>query len=152
MKPLHLFPGVALCAATVLLSACAATQSNKPRFHEEASSDVIIDFPGWSAISISKPNTSEGLFTSLFTRNELEARLAKLPVPHNMAVIACELNYTEEERAEQQQAWGAIFKKLGFQRVVFVTGQRGHTVNGSYVVKDMILTDKPASEAVGASL
>ena len=149
MKKLHMCSGVALCAVTVLLGACAATQTNKtaalPRFHEEASCDVIVQFPGWSAICISKPNTDEGNFTSLFTRNEAEAKLAGLPVHHNLAVISCEMNYPEKEQAEQQQTWGAIFKKLGFQRLVFVSGQRRHTVNGAYVVRDMMLADKPGA-------
>ncbi len=150
MKKLHICPGVALCAVTVLLGACAATQTDKtavalPRFHEEASCDVIVQFPGWSAIVISKPNTDEGNFTSLFTRHEAEARLAELPVHHNLAVVACELSYPEEEQAEQQQTSGSHLKKLGFQRLVFVSGQRRHTVDCACVIKEMMLTDKPGA-------
>lgn len=152
MKKLHIFLTFALFATTSLFVSCAGTRSNKPRFHEEASSDVIVYFPGWSSLCIYKPNTDEGLFTSLFTRNELEAKLASLPVGHNLAVVACEMNYPDEERAAQQQAWGAILKKLGFQRVVFVCGQQKHTVNGAFVMRDMMLTDISASTTGTASL
>lgn len=112
------------------------------RFHEEASTDVVIQFPGWSGISIAKPNTDEGRFTSFFTREQVEDKLARLRVPHHTVVISYKFTYTEQEQAEHQQAWGAILKKLGFQRVVFVVGQREGTVNGAYTLRDMALTDE----------
>jgi hypothetical protein len=155
MKTKFLSNGVALFAVTVLLSACATTQTNQtaslPRFREEAASDVVVQFPGWSAISITKPNTDEGRFRTFFNRTEAEAKLANLPVRHNMAVISYDFNYSEKEQAEHQQVWGAIFKKLGYKRVVFVCGKHGQTINGAFVVKDMALTDQASSAAGGST-
>lgn len=138
------FQGVALSAVTVLFSACSSmptSQSNAlPRFHEEATTDVVVEFPGWQAIAITKPNTDQGGFRNFLTRPQVEQQLAKLPVRHNLAVVAYRFNYSQKDQAEHQEAWSGIFKKLGFQRVVFVRAIQDRQINGALVLRDMPLT------------
>lgn len=153
---LCLLQGVALFAVTVLFSACSSMQSGQSaalrRFHEEAACDVVVEFPGWQAIAITKPDTDQGGFRSFFTRAEAEQKLAKLPVNRHLAVVAYRFNYSEKDQVEHQQAWGAIFKKLGFQRVVFVRALEDRHINGAIVLRDMPLTASASvPSAEGAS-
>ena len=113
-----------------------------PRFHEEAKADVIVHFPGWESISITKPNTAEGGFLPFYRRDDAERRLAQLMTRRNLAVVVCNLTYTQDQQAEQQMAWNSIFAKLGFHRVVFLHAGPTRGVNGLVVVKDVQL-DSP---------
>ena len=125
-----------------LLAGCASTQTaSRPLFHEEAKADVIVQFPGWESISITKPDTGENGFLPFYRRDDAERRLAQLMTRRNLAVVVCNFTYTADQQAEQQKAWTSIFSKLGYHRVVFLHAGRTRGVNGLIVVKDVRLDD-----------
>ena len=136
----------------LLVSGCASDSAGNraaslepPLFHEARAVDLLINFPGWEAVSITKPDTSEGGFLPFYHRAEAEQALARLNTRHNLAVVICGFCYSPEEELEQQAAWKLILGNLGYRRIVFTRATREGKLNGSPVICDLRLTSEISS-------
>ena len=128
-----------MAGALLALSVCSCSSLFGTRircFHEEAKADVVVQFTSWEAISITKPDTTEGRFTQFYRRPEAERRLEGFRTGHNLAVVVCAFNYAPERQAEHQREWQSIFSRLGFHRVVFVRPTLNSRLNGAEIVLD----------------
>jgi hypothetical protein len=126
----------------LLVCACSSTHTaNHPKFHEASKANVIIQFPSWDAICITKPAVKEGHFAPFCRRPEAEQRLARMNTPRHLAVVICNYYMPADQQLDDQKAWSEIFSKLGFERVVFLrAGEEGSGPNGLPVLKDVLLT------------
>ena len=140
MKFMNLLRYAAGSLAALLLSSCASTQpGSHARFHQQADCDAIVRFSSWDLITVNKPETREQGFLPLYRFAEAEKVLARPDFPHRLAVVICGAFFSESQEADLQKRWAAIFRGLGYQRLVFLRAGWHDQVNGLAVIKDIPL-------------
>jgi hypothetical protein len=150
---LNSLPRFATLLLVLLLSGCGSPGPARPsraaarHFHEESAANLVVSFPGWQAISITRPDTSQDGFLPFYNRAQALQALRSLKTEHNLAVVVCSFNYTAEQESEQRQAWRSILGGLGFRRVVFLRAGPTRKLNGLLVVEDASLPS-PAQPGV----
>jgi hypothetical protein len=144
---LKLFRCATLLLPLLLLCSCASshrvvncTTDTGLRFHGQADTDVVVHFLSWRSISITKPDTAEDNFLPIYTLIDVERVLSRTGIPHRMAAVVCGYAYEPQQETEQQEIWGALFLKLGFQGVVFLRAGRGENLNGLTIIKELHLS------------
>jgi len=140
-----------LVASLAALLTCSCT-STDPRtgqpitqhFHETSQANLIVNFPGWDSISITRPQMAEGGFMNFYDRAQIGPVLRKVPAERDLAVVVCGFSYTAEQENQQQQIWSSLLSEAGFKRVVFVRAASPNDINGAEVVRELQLNGKSA--------
>jgi hypothetical protein len=138
-----------LILGALLMSSCISTspQTATPperHFHEASTANVIISFPGWNSISITRPQMAQDGFMNFYDRAQIGPLLRRIPAERELAVIVCGFAYSAEQETDQQKIWSSLLADAGFRRVVFVRADSPSQINGAVIVRELQLNGKSA--------
>ena len=136
-----------LSLSLVALLTCSCSSSNQAparHFHEAAVANVIISFPGWDSISITRPQMAQNGFMNFYDRSDIGPVLRQIPAERELAVIVCGFAYSAEQESEQQKVWSSLLADAGFRRAVFVRADSPEHINGAVIVRELQLNGKSA--------
>jgi len=138
MKCLTWFERAALLSIVCLiLSSCQSSQpDNRPRFHEEASADVVLQFSRWDYIFMIRHDYREDGFQYQLNRETLGQAFDRMQVQRGMAVVMIGWLYDENQMAGLVAEWNLILKSHGFRRVVCVHPTGDKMIDGAVIIDD----------------
>lgn len=139
--PLLILRWLGLLLLLMLGPGCATTESGHKsvaRFHEAASANLILRFSRWDTIHVLRPESREGGFLPILTRDDLEARLNSEQLQRELAVVILGFLFSDAQEMSLAKEWAGLLQRHGFRRVVVVRTGVGKDVNGLPVVYDSL--------------
>jgi len=128
-----------------LLSSCSsvAPQQNAgevhPRFHDGATTDMILRFFTWDSIYMTRPDTRENGFLPLYARDDIGREVKRRNINRNTAAVVVSLFYRDPvQLAQLSLAWTTYLNEQGFRRVVILHAGPGKDIDGLPVLSDSI--------------
>jgi hypothetical protein len=137
----QLVPALFLLTATVCINTPQTAAAGNARFHESKSVDVALVYSDWNAIMLTKPDSHEGGFYPVLTRDNVAAKINQYSTGHDLAVVT--LNNVKDMTPQQQTAvihdWETLLGKCGFHRVVFLNAGESNKIDGLPIVHDSVI-------------
>ena len=126
-----------LSVVCLILSGCQSSPpDNRPRFHEEASADVVLQFTRWDYIFMIRPDYREDGFQCQMNRDTLGQAFDRMQVRRGMAVVMIGWLYDEKQLAGLVVEWNSILKSHGFRRIVCVHPTGDKMIDGALIIDD----------------
>lgn len=110
------------------------------RFYEEKSANVILEFYGWEAIYMTRPDTRQDGYLPLLSRAQVEHELGNRVMPHDLAVVVIGNTYSATQVPQLAGEWKQLLGERGFRRVVFLRAGTGKRINGLPIIEDSIIS------------
>ena len=122
---------VASCAHTPV----TVTDTGR-RFHEGASANAVLHYYRWDSIYMLRPDTREGGFLPLLSREDVARELDQRNVGRDFAVVIVGYRYSPEQQAGLIRDWDAFLNDRGFRRVVILRAGADGQINGLPILHD----------------
>jgi hypothetical protein len=135
------------------LAGCETTgpQAAAPkRFHEDATTDLILRFNRWDTIHMLRPDTRQAGFLQILTRADVERELKTVSMGQNLAVVVVGFLLSQQQEAELAREWDSLLMGHGFRRVVLLRAGSKKDIDGLIIVHDSSIAaghEKPATTA-----
>lgn len=111
-------------------------QESRARFQESSLADVVLQFYRWDTFFIIRPDYRDNSFLRPLNERSLNNALDALNVRHDMAVVVIVWTYQPEEMVQIAEGWRTVLGKRGFKRVVCLSGDDKHNLDGLPVIDD----------------
>ncbi len=134
-----------LLLAVSFLVSCAQTAQvgdSRRRFHEDATTDVVLCHYRWEHINLTRPDYREDGFLVTLSRSSLGPAFDRLHVKRDLAVVVFGLYYTPEQLASVTGDWATLLRGHGFKRVVCVQGNADEGIDGLPIIDDTARSDE----------
>ncbi|HEY9171674.1 MAG TPA: hypothetical protein VI136_05245 [Verrucomicrobiae bacterium] len=152
-KQFHFWPSPVFALGLALLVSCAQTPQvadTRPRFHEDAATDVVLQHYRWEHINLMRPAYREDGYLVQLSRESLGPALHRMQVKRDLAVVAFGWYFSAPEQLNELAAeWASLLRREGFQRVVFVRGAPGKSVDGLPIIADTRLVEVRSTQGAG---
>ncbi len=120
----------------LVLTSCATSRfpwAGLPRFHEQDQANFIVRYYSDDTSYVLKPQTTEGGFLTVLKKDAV-LDVAKRQADRQLAVVIL-IHYGADSQAEAvQDDWRNLLAQAGYQRIVFLRGERSTQVNGLRVL------------------
>lgn len=141
----------ALAALAGLSTSCStAPVSTGRRFNEAASATMVLRFYRWDSIYMTRPDTREGGFLPLLSRDEVAREAVRRQVPRDLAVVTIGSTYGPDQLIILARDWKQFLAGQGFRRVVILRSSSKKQIDGLPVVDDSAIAG--ANDTPGNSL
>ena len=143
MKNFGLVRAFALVVLAALFVSCASTspQAASRRFQEGSSVTMVLRFYSWNSIYMTRPDTREGGFLPLMSRDEIAREAARREVPRDLAVVTIGSTYSPDQLKLLARDWKQFLAAQGFRRVVILRSGFKQEIDGLIVVADSAIAD-----------
>lgn len=131
-----------LACVAGLLASCALEPEGggtMGKFYEADSANLIIRYASDNTIYRLKPESREGPFYRLFTRDMVCAEAAATAGPRDLAVIVIGFNHSLEVEHQIIAGWVEALRGLHYHRVVFLRARNSEQVDRLHVISDVRL-------------
>ena len=150
MKKLSL---LGLMVLALVATSCAPLDprmaDNRPRFRDGAAADLVIIYYGEQSVFITKPDTREGGFLPLLSRENVTEYLARPEIRRNLGVVVVGQMATAEQDEAVLRAWQTQLTQHGFRRVVCLRAGSDDRIDGLPILQDSAIALR-ADEAAPA--
>lgn len=149
----HFWPSPILALGLALLVSCVQTPQTvdtRPRFREDATTDVVLQHYRWEHINLVRPACREDGYLVQLSRESLGPALNRMQVKRGLAVVAFGWYFSAPEQLNELAAeWASLLRREGFQRVVLVHGAPGKSVDGLPIIADTRLAEGRSTQGTG---
>jgi hypothetical protein len=126
-------PSLLLFLALLATSCSTPQHASRGRFHEQERANLIVRYYTDDTSYVLKPEAKEGPFLAVLNRDAV-VDLAKHQAERELAVVVL-VHYSAESQSQAvKEKWRRLLGEAGYQRVVFLRGQRSMRVNGLAVL------------------
>jgi hypothetical protein len=141
MKYFGVIQVFALALLAVLLTSCSSTapSTTARRFNEGASANMVLRSYTWNSIHMTRPDTREGGYLPLMSRDEVAREVARRQVPRDLAVVTIGAAYGPDQLAVLARDWKQFLAAQGFRRVVILRSGFKQEIDGLLVVDDSVI-------------
>lgn len=140
MRKLQKLRWLLLASVAGLGSSCGTLSpldtSGGARFHDEATTDVVVRFYSWNSIQIVQPDIREGGFLPVLDRESVTRKLDETRIEPDLAVVVLGHMLSNAQQAEVIRSWNTIFAERGFRRVVLVREGFKNSIDGLLILHD----------------
>ncbi len=139
----------ALAVLAMLFTSCSSTGpvTATRRFQDGASASMVLRFYSWNSIYMTRPDTREGGFLPLMSRDEVASEAARRQVPRDLAVVTIGATYGPDQLVILAREWKKTLSEQGFRRVVILRAGLKQEINGLPVFDDSAMSGM--NEATG---
>jgi hypothetical protein len=128
---------VLLLVLGLLATSCSTPRfSSETRFYEQDQASLIVRYYTDDTSYVLKPQARDGQFLTVLNKEAI-VELARQQTQRDLAVIVL-IHYGSETQADSvKRKWRESLATAGYQRVVFLRGRNGMSVNGLPIVASL---------------
>jgi hypothetical protein len=120
----------ALLFIVLLATACSTPRTSRvARFHEQDQANLIVRYYSDETSYVLKPQKRDGAFLSILRCDDV-LNVAKQLQGRELAVVILVHYPCQTEADAVKSKWAGLLTGLGYQRVVFLGGNSGKSVDG----------------------
>jgi len=147
------FAATATLLTALFLTSCASPPQQvdaRPRFHEAASTDVVLRHYRWAHVNITQPEYREDGYLVSVTGDTVGFALERLHPKHDLAVVVLGWAYAQQDLDKLVGDWKRVLFAQGFRRVVCLRAGRDKSVDGLLIIDDTKQSDDAPIRTAGS--